>query len=56
MGCLRLILGDQLSHRITALDGLDPAQDVVMLAEMMAECTYAPKRNKKVKADRKSVV
>jgi deoxyribodipyrimidine photolyase-related protein len=48
MKCLRLVLGDQLSHGITALDGLDPAHDVVMLAEMMAECTYAPHHRQKI--------
>ncbi|HQT89025.1 MAG TPA: cryptochrome/photolyase family protein [Acidiphilium sp.] len=48
MGCLRLVLGDQLSRQIAALDGLDPARDVVMLAELMAECTYAPHHRQKI--------
>jgi len=41
-GCvtLRVVLGDQCSPSISALDGLDPARDVVLLAEVIAECTY----------------
>jgi deoxyribodipyrimidine photolyase-related protein len=48
MGCLRLVLGDQLSRQIAALDGLDPTRDVVMLAELMAECTYATHHRQKI--------
>ena len=35
-----MILGDQLSPSIASLDGLDPAADVVLMAEVAAECTY----------------
>jgi deoxyribodipyrimidine photolyase-related protein len=45
---LRLVLGDQLSPRITALDGLDAAEDVVLMAEVRAECTYVRHHAKKL--------
>ena len=35
-----MILGDQLSAGIASLSDLDPAQDVVLMAEVAAECTY----------------
>ncbi len=37
---LRLVLGDQLSDGLTALAGLDPERDLVLMAEVMAETTY----------------
>ncbi len=37
---LRMILGDQLSPSLSALGDLDPATDVVLMAEVQAECTY----------------
>ncbi len=40
MGVLRMILGDQLSASLSALSDLDPARDVVLMAEVQAECTY----------------
>ena len=40
MTTLRVILGDQCSEAIAALDGLDPARDMVLMAEVRAECTY----------------
>jgi deoxyribodipyrimidine photolyase-related protein len=46
-GTLRLVLGDQLSPEISALDGL-AAGDVVLLAEVMAECRYVPHHPKKI--------
>ena len=48
MGLLRLVLGDQLSPDIAALDGIDPARDVVLMAEVMGECTYVPHHKQKL--------
>ena len=48
MTVLRFILGDQLSRDISALDGLDPAEDIVLMAEVMAEASYAPHHVKKL--------
>ncbi len=45
---LRVILGDQLSRNIAALDGLDAGKDVVLMAEVMGECTYVPHHPKKI--------
>ena len=43
-----MVLGDQLSRDLTALTDLDAAQDVVLMAEVMAECEYAPHHPKKI--------
>ncbi|CAA9235403.1 MAG: Deoxyribodipyrimidine photolyase [uncultured Craurococcus sp.] len=48
MGLLRLVLGDQLSHDIAALEGIDPGRDVVLMAEVMGECTYVPHHKQKL--------
>ena len=48
MSTLRLVLGDQCSRTLSALHGLEPAQDVVLLAEVMAECTYVPHHPQKI--------
>jgi deoxyribodipyrimidine photolyase-related protein len=45
---LRFVLGDQLSGNISSLDGLDPASDVVLMAEVNAECTYVGHHKKKI--------
>ncbi len=45
---LRLVLGDQLSDSLAALDGLDPKRDVVLMAEVRAECTYVRHHKKKI--------
>lgn len=45
---LILILGDQLSHCISSLKNADPAQDVIMLAEVAVETTYVPHHKKKI--------
>ena len=45
---LRVVLGDQLSERIAALDGIDPGRDVVLMVEVMDECTYVPHHAKKI--------
>ncbi|WP_428490819.1 cryptochrome/photolyase family protein [Rhodopila sp.] len=45
---LRIILGDQLSASLSALSDLDPAADMVLMAEVMGECTHAPYHLKKL--------
>ncbi|MGD0105382.1 MAG: cryptochrome/photolyase family protein [Rhodopila sp.] len=45
---LRVVLGDQLSSTLSALSDLDPAHDVVLMAEVMDECTYVPHHLKKI--------
>lgn len=47
-GALRVVLGDQLSRGISALEGLDPATDTVLLMEVQAECTYVPHHPQKI--------
>lgn len=48
IGALRIVLGDQLSRSISALSDLDPRRDVVLMAEVMTECTYVPHHVKKI--------
>ncbi len=45
---LRLVLGDQLSDGLSALAGLDPARDVVLMAEVRAEATYVGHHKQKI--------
>lgn len=45
---LVLILGDQLSLDLAALKAADPATDVVVMAEVRAEGTYAPHHPQKI--------
>ena len=45
---LPVVLGDQPSHSLSALSNLDPAKDVVQMAEAMDECTYVPHHLKKI--------
>jgi deoxyribodipyrimidine photolyase-related protein len=45
---LRIILGDQLTHNIAALRDIDHAHDVVLMAEVRAECTYVRHHAKKL--------
>jgi deoxyribodipyrimidine photolyase-related protein len=47
-GALRVVLGDQLSRRIASLAGIDPRHDVVLMAEVMGECTYVPHHPQKI--------
>jgi deoxyribodipyrimidine photolyase-related protein len=47
-GTLRFILGDQLSPAMSSLRGLDPARDVVLMAEVADECGYVPHHPKKI--------
>jgi deoxyribodipyrimidine photolyase-related protein len=48
MATLRFILGDQLTRGISALRGLDPATDVVLMAEVMGEATYVRHHKQKI--------
>ena len=45
---LRVILGDQLSTRLDIVDGADKANDVFLLAEVMAEASYVRHHVKKI--------
>lgn len=45
---LRVVLGDQLTRSLSALDGLDPARDVVLLAEVLEEATYVRHHQQKI--------
>jgi deoxyribodipyrimidine photolyase-related protein len=48
MKTLRIVLGDQLSHDISALAELDPAADIVLMMEVVDECTYVPHHAQKI--------
>jgi len=48
MRVLRIILGDQLSLGVSALNGLDPESDIVLMMEVMAENTYVPHHKQKI--------
>ena len=48
VGTLRVVLGDQCSRTLSALSDLDPATDVVLMAEVQAECTYVKHHQKKI--------
>ncbi|MDP9096936.1 MAG: cryptochrome/photolyase family protein, partial [Pseudomonadota bacterium] len=43
-----MVLGVQCSRSLSALEDLDPAQDRVLMAEVMAECTYVKHHPKKI--------
>ena len=45
---LRLVLGDQLSRNLSALDDLDPALDTVVMMEVHDEGRYVPHHPKKI--------
>jgi deoxyribodipyrimidine photolyase-related protein len=45
---LRFVLGDQLSHGLSALRGLDPSRDVVLMVEVRAETTYVRHHRQKI--------
>ncbi len=45
---LVLVLGDQLSHDLSALREADRARDVVVMAEVMEEGTYVPHHPRKI--------
>ncbi|MEQ9200193.1 MAG: cryptochrome/photolyase family protein, partial [Rhodospirillales bacterium] len=48
MKTLRLILGDQLSQDLSALDGLDQAKDTILMMEVAEECSYVPHHPQKI--------
>ena len=43
-----LVLGDQLTPDLPSLRAADPARDVVLMAEVMAEATYVPHHRRKL--------
>ena len=45
---LRVVLGDQLTPGLSALEGLDPKRDRVLMMEVMGECTYVPHHPQKI--------
>lgn len=47
-GTLRFLLADHLSRSISSLRGLDPARDVVLMAEVAAETDHVPHHPKKI--------
>ncbi|MBB4285628.1 cryptochrome/photolyase family protein [Roseospira goensis] len=47
-GVLRPVLGDQLTRGLASLRDLDAARDTVLMAEVMAECTYVPHHPRKI--------
>ena len=47
-GALRVVLGDQCTPTLSALEGLDAASDTVLMMEVLGECTYVPHHPKKI--------
>ncbi|MDX2082928.1 MAG: cryptochrome/photolyase family protein [Rickettsiales bacterium] len=45
---LRLILGDQLSHNISALENIDSKHDIILMCEVRDECNYVKHHKKKI--------
>jgi hypothetical protein len=45
---LRLVLGDQLSDGLSSLADLDPARDVVLMAEVTSEASYVRHHKRKI--------
>ncbi len=45
---LRLVLGDQLSHSLSALQGTNPETDMVVMFEVMGETTYVNHHKQKI--------
>ena len=48
MNALRIILGDQLSLDLSALDDMDPSNDVVLIMEVMEENTFVGHHKQKL--------
>ncbi len=48
MTTIRLILGDQLTRDISSLDGLDPAHDIILMAEVRDETSYVKHHKQKI--------
>jgi len=47
-GVLRVVLGDQCSRTLSALEELDAARDTVLMMEVKEECTYVPHHPQKI--------
>ncbi len=45
---LRIVLGDQLSDGLPSLSDCDPRRDMVLMAEVQAECSYVKHHKKKL--------
>lgn len=48
MTTLRIILGDQLTNNISSLEDIDLKRDIVLMCEVMDECTYVKHHKKKI--------
>lgn len=48
MTTLRIILGDQLTNNISSLEDIDLKQDIVLMCEVIDECTYVKHHKKKI--------
>ena len=48
MSALRVVFGDQLSHDIAALKGMDRAADRILMVEAMEENTHVPHHKQKI--------
>ncbi len=48
MTVLRVVLGDQLSLGLSALDDIDQGRDVVLMMEVMEECTHVRHHKQKI--------
>ncbi len=48
MTALRFVLGDQLTRSLSSLRGLDPARDIVLMVEVVAEATYVRHHKQKI--------
>ncbi len=44
-----LVLGDQLSAGLSALRAANPARDIVVMAEVMAEGDYVPTTRRRLR-------
>lgn len=48
MTSIRFILGDQLSHSISSLEGIDQQNDIILMCEVRDEATYVKHHQKKI--------
>lgn len=48
MAALRFILGDQLSHTISSLEGVDKSNDIVLMVEAVEEATHVRHHKQKI--------
>ena len=47
-GVLRLVLGDQLTDALSSLRDIDPATDLILMAEVMDEAEYVRHHKQKL--------